>query len=281
MSATTVTPTPTHLLTESPLRRARWAAADGIAMAHRNLLRLVHEPDEIFLGLMIPIMMALVFGYVFGSAMSTGGTVYREFLMAGIFAQTMLYGIASTATGVAIDAEKGVIDRFRSMPTARSAVVVGRSIADMVKGTADMVLLVACGLLIGWRWHEGVLSALAAVGLVLLLRIAFTWVGIFLGLVVRNPDAASLAVYPMAFPVTVLSNAFVPPDEMPTWLAVVAEWNPLSSTVAASRDLFGNPGFQADSWPAEHALLLAVAWPLLLLAVFVPLSVRRYRNLSR
>lgn len=261
--------------------RARWAVSDSLVMAHRNLLRLVYEPEEVVLALLVPVMMALVFGYVFADAMAGDPAKYREFLLPGIFAQTMLYGIAGTATSVATDVQRGVVDRFRSMPTARSAVVTGRSIADMLRGLADVALIIGCGLLIGWRWHDGLLAATAAIGLILLLRLAFTWVGIYLGLVVRTPDAASLAVYPAAFPLTVLSNVFVAPEQMPAWLGAVAEWNPLTATVAATRDLFGNPGFATDSWVSEHALPLAVVWPAVLLAVFVPLSVRRYRKLSR
>ncbi len=267
--------------TGNPLARLRWAAADGWIVARRNVIRMFREPAEMVLGLMIPIIMVLTFGYVFGDALAPGDTNYREFLMPGIFAQAMLYGVASTATGVVIDIEKGVIDRFRSMPMARSAVVTGRVVADMLRSSVDVALLVLCGLVVGWQWHNGIGPALAAVGLVLLLRLALTCVGVFLGLVAPTPDAAGLAVYPLAFPLTVVSNAFVPPAMMPGWLGALAEWNPLSATVGATRELFGNPGVAGDSWAAQNATLLAVAWPLLLIAVFAPLAVRRYRRLSR
>ena len=242
------------------------------------------EPAEVFLGLLIPIMMIFAFGYVLGSAMTVpgaepGGGGYREFLVPGMFVMTMLYGVASTATGVALDAEKGVIDRFRSMPMAPSAVVTGRSVADMLRALADVVLLVSCGLLVGWQWHNGFGQALAAVGLLLLLRLALIWMGIYLGLVVPTPDSASLAVYPLTFPLTVLSSAFLPPAMMPGWLGVIAEWNPISATILATRELFGNPGIGGESWVAQNALSLAIIWPLLLMAIFVPLSVRRYRRL--
>src|SRR5262245_57920317 len=155
-------------------------------------------------------MMIFAFGYVLGSAMAVpgaepGGGGYREYLVPGMFVMTMLYGVASTATGVALDAEKGVIDRFRSMPMAPSAVVTGRSVADLLRALVDVVLLVGCGLLVGWQWHNGLGQALAAVGLLLLLRLALIWIGIYLGLVAPTPDSASLAVYPLTFPLTVLS----------------------------------------------------------------------------
>jgi ABC-type multidrug transport system permease subunit len=189
----------TLVTSEGPIARVRWAISDGWTIARRNLLRLVSEPAEVFLGLLIPIMMILAFGYVLGTAMAIPGTEpgaggYREYLVPGMFVMTMLYGVASTATGVALDVEKGVIDRFHSMPMASSAVVTGRSAADMLRALADVVLLVGCGLLVGWQWHNGLGQALAAVGLLLLLRLALTWIGIYLGLVVPTPDSAGLAV---------------------------------------------------------------------------------------
>jgi ABC-2 type transport system permease protein len=214
-----------------------------------------------------------------GAEPGAGG--YREYLVPGMFVMTMLYGVASTATGVALDVEKGVIDRFLSMPMASSAVVTGRSVADMLRALADVVLLVGYGLLVGWQWHNGLGQALAAVGLLLLLRLALTWIGIYLGLVVPTPDSAGLAVYPLTFPLTVVSSAYVPPSMMPGWLGVIAEWNPISATIFAIRELFGNPEGGGASWVAQNAVLLALIWPLLLLAIFVPLSVRRYQQLRR
>jgi ABC-type multidrug transport system permease subunit len=164
---------------------------------------------------------------------------------------------------------------------ARSALLTGRSAADLVRAGLELTTLVACGLLVGWGWHHGVVDALLAVGLLLLLRLALTWMGIFLGLVVPNPDTVSMIVFPVAFPLTAISNVFVAPELMPTWLGAVSAWNPLSATVAATRELFGNPGAGGDSWAAQHPLLLAVAWPIAFIAVFAPLAVRRYRRLSR
>ncbi|PSL02077.1 ABC transporter DrrB family efflux protein [Haloactinopolyspora alba] len=269
----------------TPSARLRWAVADGWVMTKRNMAHVVRAPEEVIIYFTLPIMFVLVFGYVFGSGMSVpggdGGDAYREFLLPGVFVMTMLYGLGATATGIAMDVGRGVVDRFRSMPVARSALVTGRSLADLFRALLEMATLLVCGLLVGWQWHDGVGNAILAVALILLLRAAITWAGIFLGMLVPNPDTVSVIVFPAAFPLTALSNVFVAPELMPGWLSAVAQWNPLSSTVAAARELFGNPGLGGDSWAADNAILLAVAWPLLLLSVFVPLAVRRYQRLSR
>lgn len=260
----------------------RYAIVDGWTMTRRNLAHVVRAPEEIVIYFSLPIMFVLVFGYVFGSGMAVpGGGGYREFLIPGVFVMTMLYGLGATATGVAMDVSRGVVDRFRSMPMARSALVTGRSVADLFRALLELAMLVVCGLLVGWQWRHSLADALLGVALVLLLRFAITWVGIYLGLVTRNPDTVGVIVFPAAFPLTAISNVFVAPELMPGWLGTISEWNPLSATVAASREQFGNPGLGGTSWPAEHPLLLAVLWPLLLVAVFAPLAVRRYQRLSR
>lgn len=260
----------------------RYAFADGLTMTRRYLAHVRRAPEEIVLYFSLPIVFVLVFGYVFGSGMAVpGGGDYREFLLPGVFVMTMLYGLGATATAVAMDSGRGVIDRFRSMPVARSALVTGRSAADLMRGLLEMATLVVCGLLVGWQWRDGLLGALLAVALILLLRFAITWVGIYLGLLVRNPDTVGLIVFPAAFPLTAVSNTFVAPELMPGWLGTVSEWNPLSASVGAARELFGNPGAGGGSWAAEHAVLMAVVWPVLLVAVFAPLAVRRYRQLGR
>jgi len=260
----------------------RWGLADGWTMTRRNMAHVVRAPEEIIIYFSLPIMFVLVFGYVFGSGMSVpDGGNYREYLLPGVFVMTMLYGLGATATGIAVDVSRGVVDRFRSIDMARSALLVGRSGADLLRALLEMATLIVCGLLVGWQWRNGILSALAGVGLVLLLRFALTWVGIYFGLIVPNPDTVSVIVFPAAFPLTALSNVYVSPDLMPDWLGTISSWNPLSATVAASRELFGNPGTGGDSWPAQHPLLLAIAWPVLLIAIFAPLAVRRYQRLSR
>ena len=241
----------------------------------------VREPQMIVWGLIFPIVFVLLFAFVFGSGMIVpGGGDYRDFLMPGIFAQTMAFGIGETLAAVHADASKGVTDRFRSMPMAPSAVVVGRSIANMVYSTVSLSLLVLCGLAIGWRWNSTTLAAFGAFGLLLWLRFAFLWIGIYLGLKAKSPEAAN-AVFGLLYPVTMLSNAFVAPELMPTWLGRIAEWNPLSSTITATRELFGNPIGESTSWVTQHAMELAVLWPLVITAVTLPMAVRAFHRLSR
>ncbi|GAB3448452.1 ABC transporter permease [Streptomonospora sediminis] len=271
----------------APARRGRLsrAAADGWVLTGRNLVHSARSPAEPLLALCIPLMMVLVFGFVFGETMAagtTGGAAdFRAFLMPGIFVMAMLYSIAATATGVALDADKAVMGRFRSMPMATSALLSGRAAADMLRALLEMAVLLGCGWLVGWSWQGTAAEAAQAVGLLLLFRFAMTWVGIYLGLAAPNPNVVGLIVYPLAFPLGVVSTTFAPPGHMPAWLAPVAEWNPVSSVVGAARVLFGNPGTGGGSWVAEHPVLMAVLWPSAILAVCVPLALARYRRLSR
>ncbi|MEV6523924.1 ABC transporter permease [Longispora sp. NPDC051575] len=250
---------------------------DAWTLTGRSFAHWVRQPFAIVFGLLFPIMLAVLFGFLFGGAMSVpGGGDYIEFLMPGMFVMTMAFGIGETMVSVSADKEKGVTDRFRSMPLSGAAVVLGRSIADMAYSAVLLAVMLAFGLLVGWRAHEGFASALGAVGLLFLLRFSLVWVGVFLGLVVRGAEATA-AVQTLLFPLTMVTNTFADPATMPAWLGTVAEWNPLSATVTATRDLFGNPGMGGQ----EHALALALAWPVLLVAIFLPLSVWRYRRLSR
>ncbi|WP_225853640.1 ABC transporter permease [Micromonospora sp. AMSO31t] len=268
-------------MTVLPLSRARWAAADTAILTRRTLAHWARRPGEVLFGLLFPVLLLLMFGYLFGGAMALpDGADYREFLLPGMVAMTMLFGVETTYTAVAVDTARGVTDRFRSLPMSRAAVVSGRAVADLLHSAVALAVVLGCGVLIGWQPHRGPLAALAAVALLLLLRFAMIWLGVYLALLLRRPEtvaALQILVWPLGF----ASNAFVAPATMPGWLAAVAAWNPLSATVAATRDLFGNPGWGAGSWPAEHAVALAVAWPLLLVAVFLPLSVRRWQRLGR
>lgn len=167
------------------------------------------------------------------------------------------------------------------MPVARSALLTGRAGADLCRSVIELSVPVALGLWIGWRWHDGLADALLALALILLLRFSLSWLGIWIGLLVRDPDLVAVVVFPLAFPLTAVSNILVAPGLMPSWVGTVAQWNPLSATSAAARELFGNPGIGGDSWVAQHPVLMAVVWPVVLIAVFAPLAVRHYRRLSR
>jgi ABC-2 type transport system permease protein len=260
--------------------RFRWAVADGWTLTRRSLAHWARQPGAVAVNLLFPVLMVLMFGYLFGGAMAVPDGDYFGFLMPGMFAMTMAFGVEATMIAVATDADRGVTDRFRSMPMAPSAVLVGRSAADLLNSAVGLAVLILCGLVVGWRANGSVAAGLAAVGLLLLLRFALLWLGIYLGLVVRGPEAVQ-AVQILVWPVLFLSNVFVGPETMPGWLGAIAAWNPLSATAAATRDLFGNPGWDAASWPAAHAGILALIWPLLIVGIFAPLAVRRYRRLSR
>jgi ABC transporter DrrB family efflux protein len=206
---------------------------------------------------------------------------YREFLMAGIFAQTVTFATAGAGAGIAEDMHKGLIDRFRSLPMARGAVLTGRTLADLVQTALTLVVLAVVAVIVGWRAHEGVLKALAGFGLLLLLGYAFTWIGALIGLSVRTPEAATSGGLIWLFPLTFVSIAFVPAENMPSFLQPVAEWNPLSATVLATRELFGNlpPGYPTpDAWPMQNPALASLLWSVLIIAVFRTLAVRKYRS---
>lgn len=260
---------------------AYWAVADCWNVVRRGLTHYQRQPVNIAWQLGFPILSVLLYGYVFGSAMVVpGGGDYRDFLMPGMFAMTMAFGFINTATLVVHDATKGVIDRFRSMPMAPSAVVSGRGVTDLLVACAELAILMLTALAIGWRPDGGVMGGLAAFALLLWLRFALIWLGVWLGLMVPNPEAAG-GLFAVAFPLTMISSIFVAPQLMPDWLGAVAAWNPISSTVAASRELFGTPVGAGDSWVEQHAVLMALVWPVVLTAIFLPLAVRRFQRLSR
>ncbi|MFJ3162296.1 ABC transporter permease [Streptomyces kanasensis] len=279
MSGTTLTPA-------TGRGRAYWAVADSWNIVRRSLTHYRRKPVYIAWQLGFPIVSVLLYGYVFGGAMKApgggGGTAddYRNYLMPGMFVTTMAFGFMNTATTVVTDASKGVTDRFRSMPMASSAVVTGRGVTDLLIACAELAILAATALAMGWRAGGGAAATAGGFGLLLLLRFALIWVGVWLGLLLPDPEAAG-SLFAVAFPLTMISSIFVPTSTMPGWLGTVAAWNPLSSTASAARDLFGNEVASDGSWIQEHALLMAVVWPLAITAVCLPLAVRRFRALGR
>jgi ABC-2 type transport system permease protein len=273
--------TPIPAIPETWVDRLRWTIADTLTLTIRGLNHWRRQPLQIIAGMAFMIMLVVLYAFLFGGAMSVpGGGNYLDFLMPGMFVMTMAFGMGETMAAMTVDAERGVTDRFRSMPMASSAVVLGRNVTDMIYATVGLAVMIVCGLVLGWRWHGGPAETAAAIGLLLLLRFAVLWVGIFLGLVIPGPSALN-AVWTVLFPFTMVTSAFAPPETMPFWLGALAEWNPLSATIYATRDLFGNPGAGGASFVAGNAALLALAWPILIVAIFLPLSVRRYRSLRR
>ena len=263
--------------------RIGWALRDTWVVTGRDLAHWRQQPGAVIADtLVFPVMIVAMFGYLLGGAMTVpGGGDYRDFLMPGIFAMTMVFGIGATLSAVSADAARGVTDRFRSLPMAAPAVIAGRAAADLLNSAAALAVLIGCGLAVGWHPHRGAARAVAALGLLLLLRFAFGWVGVYLGLRFYSSSEAVTAVRTLEFPVGFLGNPFVAVSTMPAWLGAIALWNPLSSTVTAARQLFGDPIGANSSWITSHAILMAVTWPLLLIAVFFPLSLRRYQRLSR
>ncbi|MEU2678875.1 ABC transporter efflux protein, DrrB family [Streptomyces sp. LamerLS-316] len=261
------------------------SVADSLVVARRNLIRMARIPEMVIFGLVQPIMFVVLFTYVFGGSIKVGGslssTAYKEFLMAGIFAQTVTFATAGAGAGIADDMHKGLIDRFRSLPMARGAVLTGRTLADLVQTALTLVVLAGVALIIGWRTHENIGRVLLGFLLLLLLGYAFSWIGAMIGLIVRTPEAATSGGLIWLFPLTFISNAFVDANQMPTVLRHIAEWNPFSATVQACRELFGNlpPGFVTpDAWPMQHPILASVIWSVVIVAVFRTLAVRRYRS---
>ena len=271
----------TTLATTRPSTPRFSALRNGWILTQRELLHWVRQPAMPIFGLLFSIMLLLMFGFLFGGAIEIpGGGDYVTFLLPGMFTLTMLFGLESTMLAMSTDAAKGITDRFRSMPIHSSAVALGRSGADMASSILNLAVLLVGGLLIGWRISTDLGSALLAVLLLLWLRFALLWVGIFLGLAFRSPGA-TMAVQVLVWPIGFLSNVFVAPETMPGWLGAVAEWNPISATATATRQLFGNPTGITSGWMADVALGMAVAWPLVITLVVLPLSANAYRRLRR
>ena len=247
------------------------AVSDTMVLARRNLLRIPLAPDLLLSFTVQPIMFVLLFVYVFGGAISTPGYDYVDFLMPGIIVQTMAFGGFVTALGLAEDLKKGLIDRFRSLPIARSAVLAGRTLADVATNIISLAIMLAVGVLVGFSFSNGVLEILTGVGLLLLFGYAFSWVFAYLGLSASSAESAQALGFIAVFPLTFASSAFVPTDSMPGWLEAFANANPFTTTVDAIRALWLGAPAGTDVW-------VAILWALGLIAVFATLSVARYRR---
>lgn len=258
------------------------AVRDSGVVAHRNLINIKRNPDLLLSGTAQPIMFVLLFAYVFGG--SLGGESYREFLIGGIFVQTVAFNSGFTVIGLASDLQKGIVDRFRSLPMSRLAVLLGRTSSDLAVSALSVVIMAVCGLAVGWRISSGPLQALLGFAVLLLFSFAMSWVGAYIGLVSRSVEVAQSAGMLWLFPVCFVSSAFVSAETMPGPLRVVAEWNPITATADALRELFGNPvrvGVPPpDTWAAQHAVLYSILSSLLVVAVFMPLAAARYRRVA-
>lgn len=254
---------------------------DGAVVAQRNLIKIKRVPDLLIFATLSPIMFVLLFGYVFGSSIEVPGMSYREFLIAGIFTQTVIFGAVITGVGLADDIQKGIVDRFRSLPMARSAVLVGRTTSDLSHNLIVLVVMAGTGLAIGWRIRTSFAEALAGFALLLLFAYACSWVMAVVGLSVASPEVVNNAAGMLTFPLAFVANTFVPSHNLPGPLRVFAEWNPVSAVTQATRELFGNTSSAypvSQSWPMQHALATSLLWIAAILLVFVPLAVHRYKK---
>jgi ABC-2 type transport system permease protein len=261
-----------------------WAAADGLAVTQRNLIKIKRVPEVLIWVLLSPIMFVLLFAYVFGGSIEVPGVNYREFLIAGIFAQTVVFGATYTGASLAEDMQKGIIDRFRSLPMSRSAVLVGRTASDIVYNVLSIGIMALTGLVVGWGIRTSIWEAIAGFGILLLFSYAFSWVMASVGLAVPAPEVVNNASFMVIMPLTFVSNAFVPSDNLPTPLRIFAEWNPVSAVTQAARNLFGNTNPLApvsEAWSMQHPVLYTLIWITVILAIFVPLSVRMYKRAAK
>jgi ABC-2 type transport system permease protein len=257
--------------------------SDGWVTTKRNLIKIIRVPDILFFTLLQPIMFVLLFTYVYGGVVDIPGSSYAEFLMAGIFAQTVVFGSTFSGSAMAQDLKDGIIDRFRTLPMNPAAVLIGRTNGDMFINAASMAVMMLTGFIVGWRVRSSVGEAVLAVGLILLFAYAFSWVMSYVGMSVRSPEIINNVSFLILFPITFISNAFVPSSTLPGPLRAFAEWNPVSALVQSSRELFGNvaPGLPVgDAWTAQNPLATVLVGVAVMLAVFVPLSVHKFAQIS-
>jgi ABC-2 type transport system permease protein len=268
---------------DGPAARLREGLRDIRTVTLRYVLRARSQSDVIIGSLLMPVIFIVLFGYVFGSAIHVPGGHYRSYLMSGLFAQMTIFSSSTVAVAVATDMSEGVIDRFRTLPIVRSSVLLGRTLSTMIIGLPGLVVMISCGLLVGWRAEAGLGHAVAGFALLSLFGFAMSWIGALIGMVARSPQSADgLSMLP-AFLLGFVSNVFVPTAGMPSWLRVFAEWNPVSAVVAAARQLFGNAQASQVSgvWPLEHAVPVTIGMSVLLLAVLIPVTVRLYARRAR
>jgi ABC-type multidrug transport system permease subunit len=258
----------------------RHLVADSLVMARRNLEHVRQIPEKLLDVTLQPLMFVVLFAYVFGGVIAIPDGSYREYLIGGVLVQSLGFGIMGPATAIATDLGEGVVDRFRTLPTSRAAYLCGHVLAEIAASALAITILLIAGVIVGWGIYSDVPHALGGLGLVLLFAFAMVWLGTLLGLVVRSPDSAQGVVFLIVFPMTFLASTFVPLGGLSPVLRTIATWNPVTTLAGAVRELFGNPtGMPADAgWPLQHAVPLACGWAVLVLAISVPLAIRRFRT---
>jgi ABC-2 type transport system permease protein len=263
------------------MNAVQMAITDGLTIARRNAIKIRRVPDILAFVIMSPIMFVLLFAYIFDSAIDVPGVPYREFILPGIFTQTVIYAASLTGLGLVDDLQKGIIDRFRSLPMSPSAVLIGRTTSEVISNVISLVVMVVVGLIVGWRMHGTPQEAILGFVLLLLFAYALSWVMAVIGLAMRTPEAYNGSGYLLIIPLSFIANTFVDSAGLPGPLRVVAEWNPASALTQAMRELFGNthPSMVvSDAWPLQHPVLASLLWSALILAVFVPLGTRLYQK---
>lgn len=256
------------------------AFSDGTVVAKRNLIKIKRIPEVLIWTTMSPIMFVLLFAYVFGSSIAYEGVNYREFLIAGIFAQTVIFGSTFTGAGLAEDMTKGIIDRFRSLPMARSAVLVGRTGSDIFYNVISIAVMSLTGLLVGWRIRTSILDAIVGFLVLLIFAYAISWIMAYVGLKVSSVEMVNNASFMVIFPMTFIANTFVDAALLPEPLRTIAYWNPVSAVAQAARESFGNTGDLPEPtvWSLDNPVLYTLIWVAIILAIFVPLSVNQYQK---
>jgi ABC-2 type transport system permease protein len=255
------------------------AFSDTAVVTKRNLIKIKRVPEILIWTTMSPIMFVLLFAYVFGEAIAIPD--YREYLIAGVFAQTVVFGSTFTGAGLADDITKGIIDRFRSLPMSRTSVLAGRTASDIAYNSISIFVMSIAGLIVGWRIHTGVLEAAGGFLILLVFAYAISWIMAFFGLRVASLEVFQNASFMFIMPVTFVANTFVLPEQLPGPLQTFAEWNPLSAVAQAVREAFGNipPGIpQPEAWSLQNPVVYTLIWVVIILAVFVPLSVRQFNK---
>ena len=265
----------------APAARRGSALGDVWVIARRGLLHMRRHPEALADVTLQPVMFVLLFAYVFGGAIAVADGGYREFLMGGIFAQTLVFGAFGVAITLAHDRTNGAIDRFRSLPLGNGAFLGGHAVASLFRSTLPIVLMSLCGLIVGWRIHGGVTDAVMAYVLMLAFSFAVVWIGVLMGSLLPTPEAVQGVAFTVIFPITFIASTFVPVGTLPGVLRTFAEWNPVTAVAEALRELFGNPRGDfggSPPWPIEHPVLYSWIWVVGIVVVCAPLAIRAYRR---